>query len=551
MRHVCLSVLIGLLALAGASLQAANYADLVVAYHPGYDPGSLTHAAAVLGEPSRETADPQWGTFPVDPFSPPYLASQLVALGSGGSLVVRLEHPLTDDPRNPFGLDFLVFGNAFFQLNGDWTTTSGFLGGTNSGTTLVSVSHDGIAYYPLAPELAPNPDNWHPTDHAGAPDLPVNPALTTTDFTGRDLAGIRELYHGSAGGTGYDLAWARDEQGNPIQLPFVRYLRFDQPSGTAQFDAVSAISPPWSVFADFATDPAAQGWRTAGESSLFHWNPEDQRLQVTWDSSRTNSYFYRPLGMSLNRQDDFAFGFDLRLEQVVIGVDPNKPFTFQIAVGLIHLDSATHDGLRRGAGIDPVHGPRNLVEFAYFPDSGFGATISASIVSSDNRFASTFDYPIELGTDTTFQIRLQYTAGDQTLRTTLRRDHASFATIRDLILPADFTDFTVDAIAVCSYSDAGQDPRFGGSILASGTVDNLFVQLPPPPVDTLVGRHLGNTYEVSFNARPGWLYSLERSTNLLQWISAASHTPAAPGTLTLADPAPPAHPTFYRVAASR
>jgi hypothetical protein len=549
MRSVCLLCLHGLLVGSSAFCQTANHAGRVLDYHPGHDPGALTNATAVLGAPSRETADPQWGTYPVDPFFPPYLDSQLVALGSGGFLIVGLEHPVIDDPGNPHGIDFLVFGNALFQLNTDRTTTSGSLGGTNSGTTLVSVSPDGIAYYPLAPELAPSPDNWFPTDHTGASNLAVNPALTTEDFAGRDLEGIRQLYAGSAGGTGYDLAWARDEQGNPVQLPFVRYIRFDQQSGVAQFDAVSAVTPPPSIFSDFETDPAIEGWRAFGDPTLFQ--PDAGTLRVTWDSSKTNSYFYRPLGTTLNRQDDFALGFDLRLESVVGGVDPAKPFTFQIAMGLIELASATNTALWRAAGVDAVHGPRNLVEFAYFPDSGFGATIAPSIISSNNQFASQFDFPIELTVETTFNVLLRYTAHDQILRTSLRQKHTGFATIQDVVLAADFTDFTVDAVAICSYSDVGQDPRFGGSILAAGMVDNLFVQLPRPPVDELVGVPHAEGYEVTFSARGGWSYALERSTDLEEWTIAATHTPSTHGSVTLADTAPPVHQAFYRVRASR
>jgi hypothetical protein len=549
MRHVYSLFLSGLF-FATISL-AANHADRVIAYHPGNEPGPLTNAPAILGEPSRQTQDPQWGTYPVDPFSPPYLDSQLVSLESGGSLTVRFERPVTDDPASPHGLDFLVFGNAFFQLNSDWATTSGFLGGTNSGVTRVSVSPDGVTYFTLDPELAPSPDGWFPTDHDGAADRPVDPALTTADFAGQNLEGTRQLYGGSAGGTGYDLGWARDQEGNPVQLPFARYLRFEQHSGDGQLDAISAISPAPSIFSDFESDPDAQGWRGHGESSLFHWDAGTESMQVTWDSSKTNSYFHHPLGMSLSRQDDFAFGFDLRLNSVIVGVDPAKPFTFQLTVGMIRLESATTSELRRGSGVDAVHGPRNLVEFAYFPDSGFGATISPSIVSSNNQFASRFDFPIELAIDTTYNVVLRYTASDQTLRTSLKREHAAFATIQEVVLPDGFTDFLVDAVAICSYSDAGQDPMFGGSILAEGTIDNLFVQLPPPPVNNLVGAHEDNVYRTTFSARTGWSYALERSTNLTNWTVAATQTASQTGPLTLEDPAPPAELGFYRVSASR
>jgi hypothetical protein len=531
MRQITLLFLLVLGVVPSSYSQAANYAHRVVNYRPGLDPGSLTNATAALG--------------------PPYLPSQLVALGDEGSLTVQLEHPLIDDPANPHGLDFLVFGNAFFQLNSDFTTTSGLLGGTNAGITTVSVSPDGLTFYTFDSQLAPNPDGWFPTDHIGSPSTPVNPALTTIDFAGRDLAGIRQLYEGSAGGTGYDLAWARDLQGNPVALPFVQYIRFNQQGGTAQIDAVSAISPTPSLFADFGTDPIEQGWQAFGEAALFRWDSENQNLRVTWDSSKTNSYYHRPLGVTLSRQDDFALGFELRLDTVAVGVDLAKPFTFQIALGLIHLKSATNAALWRGSGVDAIHGPRNLVEFAYFPDSGFGATISPSIISSNNQFASRFDFPIELTTGDTFHVLLRYTAGDQTLRTSLNLNHAEYASIQDVLLTEDFTSFNVDTVAICSYSDTGQDPQFGGSILAEGIIDNIHVQLPPPPVDQLVGSIEGDTYQVTFAAKAGWNYALDRSTDLAQWTTVTTHSATITETVTLMDPSPPTQQAFYRVGASR
>src|ERR1041384_6667568 len=78
--------------------QAADYADSVVGYNPGvgvatdFTGHAYTNTAAALGQPSRVTP----GTFggPVDPFNPPYLARQLVSVGSGGSLTVKFSQPV-------------------------------------------------------------------------------------------------------------------------------------------------------------------------------------------------------------------------------------------------------------------------------------------------------------------------------------------------------------------------------------------------------------------------------------------------------------------------
>src|SRR5262245_12144464 len=116
---------------------------------------------------------------------------------------------------------------------------------------------------------------------------------------------------------------------------------------------------------DFSIPPGNDGWRVVGEPRLFQWNLAEQHLDVTWDSSQTNSYFYRPLGTELSKRDDFGFAFDLRLRDIAIGTTPGKPFTFQFAIGLIRLLDASQGGFLRGTGTDSP----NLVEFDYFPDS--------------------------------------------------------------------------------------------------------------------------------------------------------------------------------------
>ncbi|MGI8966846.1 MAG: hypothetical protein ACR2H1_12275, partial [Limisphaerales bacterium] len=79
---------------------------------------------------------------------------------------------------------------------------------------------------------------------------------------------------------------------------------------------------------DFSENPADRGWKIFGDTNLFQWNAITQNLAVTWDSSRTNSYFYYLLNTILNRNDDFSFAFDLRLTEIIGGANPIKPSTF-------------------------------------------------------------------------------------------------------------------------------------------------------------------------------------------------------------------------------
>jgi len=101
---------------------------------------------------------------------------------------LQFNTPIANDPANPFGTDFIVFGNSFFQFNSDFTTTSGALGGTNTGMTAVWVSADGSTFYRLNPSGTPTIDLFFPTDGNGDFNKPVNPALTGADFAGKDLA---------------------------------------------------------------------------------------------------------------------------------------------------------------------------------------------------------------------------------------------------------------------------------------------------------------------------------------------------------------------------
>ena len=48
-----------------------------------------------------------------------------------------------------------------------------------------------------------------------------------------------------------------------------------------------------AISENFSGAPLARGWKVFGDGSLFHWNPTNQNLEVTWESSRTNSYFQR------------------------------------------------------------------------------------------------------------------------------------------------------------------------------------------------------------------------------------------------------------------
>lgn len=247
----------------GLPAARAQWATEIVDYRPGVGYATewgtglgYTDPAAALGEPSRVTPGEFGG--PVDPFSPPYLRTQLVSLGEGGALTVRFDQPIRNDPMNPYGLDFIVFGAAGFVItNGDYTgggITDGSLFGNSAGPTRVSVSADGALFFTLDTTRAPGVDGLFPTDGSGDFTRPVNPALTSAAFAGQGLAGIRALYDGAGGGAGFDLAWAVDAEGQPVALDAVRFVRVDVLADRAEIDAFAVVAPipepaTWALWA--------------------------------------------------------------------------------------------------------------------------------------------------------------------------------------------------------------------------------------------------------------------------------------------------------------
>jgi len=302
----------------------------------------------------------------------------------------------------------------------------------------------------------------------------------------------------------------------------------------------------------FTTDPAARGWFAVGNSNLFHWNAAPGALEVTWDSREPNSYFARPLGTALTRTNDFCLVFDLKLADFTPNIDPTKnSASFQLSVGLIRLADATVPGFHRGSGYESP----NLCDFSFFPDPGgdwlYGPSLTAMMADNTGfHWTSGGFAPGGLTTNDVFRVTMAYRAAEGVLHTELLRNGQPFLPVPPAKLSPNFTDFQLDHVAVCSYNDAGQYPGYEGSLLAHGTVDNLSFA-PWLPVNNLTAQPTYAGFEIHFDSRTTWLYTLQRTTDWESWQPVSAALPGTDAPLTLTDPNPPAAHAFYRVKAAK
>lgn len=296
---------------------------------------------------------------------------------------------------------------------------------------------------------------------------------------------------------------------------------------------VAAAAPAMLVREKFTTDPALDGCCIFGNTNLFQWNQTNHALAVTWDSTQTNSYFYRPLGRTFTKTDSFCVLFDLQLDDALA-----YNSGMELAIGLLHLSDATSAAFSRAFFTSP-----NLYEFDYFPSfvySGqrYADSVEASFIdASVNLFFASEEMTLQPGM--TYRITLVHPAGAGTV-------HCQICTNGQLVcsLPGIYGgvgDFQLDTLAVMNYSDDG----FGDSILAHGSVRNLAFA-SPLPVDQIRTDAAG---KIQFASDTNWLYTLEQSADSQIWAAAAPAVFGNGTNLTLQATNLPAETIFYRVRA--
>jgi len=277
---------LGLAAVLASQAKAADpWADHVVNYTPGTGITNdfptmipFNNPLTVLGEPTRFTSPhPERFGGAVTPLNAPFRADEIVSVGRGGELVVRFDEPVVDDPANPYGVDLLVFGNAFFVgsfFNPDFTfNPAGTASGVAAEGGLVEVSADGVNFFAVAGDA----DGLFPTNgYADLTDpfatipgavpanftLPVNPRF---DPVGKTYAEILAGYAGSGGGLGIDLA--------PTGLSSISFMRISNSVGAPFVPEIDALTDVAAV-----PEPAASTtFLTA--AALFAWQIRNRRYR--------------------------------------------------------------------------------------------------------------------------------------------------------------------------------------------------------------------------------------------------------------------------------
>ena len=316
-----------------------------------------------------------------------------------------------------------------------------------------------------------------------------------------------------------------------------------------------------SLSENFSTNPAQNAWQMFGNTNLFIWNSSSQQLNVTWDSTQPNSYFYRSLPWYLTRYDDFRIEFDLSLIDIASGVEPGKTGPLQIGFGFLNIAGATSTNFMRGSfGSAP-----NVAEFDYYAHGYyvFGETTYDSPPATPPAFISgvnSFDYAPavigvydnELPTNQPVHVIFSFNGSNQTASVSVTASNGLPGQFPDLVLNASngfqpLDDFHVDIFSISSYSSAGDD---FDSILAHGWVDNVAVTLPPP-AQNLRGGFTNGAWQVQFSDRLNWNYTLERTTNWTTWIPVTLPVSGNGTNLALLDTNAPVANAFYRVSASR
>ncbi|MBI1317826.1 MAG: hypothetical protein GC168_02615 [Candidatus Hydrogenedens sp.] len=267
------AIFLGAMALLGTAWAEDPWADAVVDFDDTGCNTGFCDPARTLGEPS--------GTG----LSTPNL-SDVHSVGTAGSYItLRFDTPVTDDAANPFGMDFIVFGNAFW-VGGNpqrrWaepglveimqdTNNNGLPDDTwyiLPGSRAITQAQAAAGIANPSPELVnavgvENPNNLDANlsndgdeyDWGYADTSPVD-IPNRDNYLRPDDPFTVGLSPGSGGGDAFDIAWAVDGGGSPAGITSFSFIRIWT---LVQGNAVGPITTELDAVADVAPDVDTDG----------------------------------------------------------------------------------------------------------------------------------------------------------------------------------------------------------------------------------------------------------------------------------------------------
>ena len=282
-----------------ASVSAQNpFASEVVDYSADLDgSGDYSNPQNVLGEPATQNPD---GTR-ISMVNPPWGSGKITTINETSYIVVKFDHHVEDDPNNPFGIDFIVFGNCMYAGEG-WVTLDTNMeeyhisGGVSAEPVLVEVSQDGQNWYNYTngpygdTEFPTNAYGWDRTNQQWGELLdftkPVDPSIDSANFVDMTVADVIDTYYnGSAGGTGFDLA--------PSGFPWIQYIKVYGDAGHqgGEIDAFADVSPT-------GISGASVYVRVEGQNqTIWKGNVTVSESNITADNSGETYYLSDPTAL--------------------------------------------------------------------------------------------------------------------------------------------------------------------------------------------------------------------------------------------------------------
>jgi hypothetical protein len=290
-----------------------------------------------------------------------------------------------------------------------------------------------------------------------------------------------------------------------------------------------------TIVEKFTTDPALDGWQIFGDTNLFAWDSTNQNLDVTWDSTQPNSYFYLPLGKTLTITDSFCVVIDFQLNDAA-----GTGYSSELGIGLLNFSDATNSNYLRTLGTLP-----NVFEFDYFPPDDYGdpASDDATLVDAGANFYFSYDNQI-LNSNVTYHVLLLHQANTATISGEIFTNGqlmTSLPSVYSDVSGDDSGAFQLDTLSISSYADDG----FGDDILAHGSVRKIAVA-SPLPIGAINALAAG---QVQFASDASWLYTLQRTEDFQTWTNVVLAISGNGTNLFLQDTNPPPDKAFYRVRA--